>query len=131
MRSAILTLTLGLLTLPACDEPESAPTFEPGLWIAGPPADPDVVRPRGGGDPEAWVVTEWGDDIISTAVFAKHVAVCVATHDPKWTCTLSFRQPNAADPNFVGGLGCSAWFTPELKTCLLKAYQINGAIKIQ
>jgi hypothetical protein len=128
MRNAILTLTLALLTLSACDP---AADRQPDLFLAGPPGSPDEVTPRGLDDPEAWYVTQWEGNTIDTWVAAKHFLTCVGVANPTWSCTVSWYKPDTTKPNFVGGLGCSAWFTPDLKGCLLKAYQINGAIKIQ
>lgn len=129
-----------LLSTVACDESLEtcqgqdavAPDIdrEAPLMLAGPPASDDL-RFREQGPPSAWVITSWSGNVIKTAEFAKAVVSCVAAGDPQWTCTLSWYSPDTTQPNFVGGLGCSAWFTPSLQKCLISKWQENGAVKIQ
>jgi hypothetical protein len=124
---------------PAAADAATDRPHAPGLSLVGPEiADdpevagtPDEISFREMGPPEGWYITTWNGQKIHTAEFVSAVISCLPVADPQWSCTLSWYQPDTAKPTFVGGLGCSAYFTMAYKDCLAEKWKANGAIKIQ
>ena len=138
----LIPLLLLAAAVPACDDPGQALDVDsiaplklaPGLALAGPelPDSDDDVRLREEGPPELWAVTTWGGQTIGVGQFVTIVVGCLNANPPvKWTCSLSARQPDTTKPERVGGLGCSAWWSPDYYKCQLNAFVEQGAVKLQ
>ena len=138
MKRHLFAIT-AILFASACEDPgetcqddaaAEAPR-EASLPIAGPRDGPDDIRFREQGIPEAWYITTWKGSPIKTAQFAAAVMSCIDVADPQWTCTLSWYAPDVSKTDlFVGGLGCSAYFSAAFKKCLFSKWTENGAIKL-
>lgn len=128
-----LPLALSIVLAAACDPSEDAHACAPvaGLSIVGPtgfPAD-DAIAFREQGPPAGMYIQTIGGDTIRRAEFAKLIAACNDEHDPPALLTLSWYQPNLADPSRVLGLGESVIADEALWQCYVDAFEANNPVK--
>lgn len=137
----ILTLALALAALPACDD-SAADTdaacpdgegeiiaAEP-MRLAGPVDGPPRVEVsfRKQGPSFAEYITTIGGYPARLWTFTKALMTCEGVLDPPLTCTLSWYQPDLADPDkFVIGWGCTMVGTEALRSCYHDLWQQNGS----
>lgn len=117
-----LSTSLLACALLACDTPS------PDLAIVAGDANEDVSF-REQGPSDVWVITSWDQKAIKFADFGTIATMCGSVGQPVLTCTLTGYLPDITMPTRVAGVGCSAYFSPELWECYLDAFKKNDAIK--
>jgi hypothetical protein len=106
-----------------------------GVWLATAlmgafGCDEDRISFRDGTETESWIVVHWGEPptVITTKMFSSIVTTCSNVHKPKWTMTVSGRQPDLAKPMIVLGLGGAAYVPISFWECLKNEFIVNDAV---